>query len=89
LPIILKDNTYKDISLLKEKKWQYSKEGWTEIQRELYNTEIGNLTSIDKITEMIKSTALKYFHLKTREFKDKPNKPWWNKECNDIIKEKK
>lgn len=24
----------------------------------------------------------------TWKYKDKPNNPWWNTECNDIIKEK-
>lgn len=55
-----------------------------DIQRELNSTEKGKLTSFDKITEMIKNTAQKYFQMETQEYKDKPNKC----ECNDIIKEK-
>nr|XP_027232687.1 uncharacterized protein LOC113824138 [Penaeus vannamei] len=88
LPIIIMDNTYIENHLLKEKKWYYTKERWKDYQKELNETNLEEISTIEEITEQIKNTALKYLKLETRQIIDKPNKPWWNKDCHETIKER-
>ncbi|XP_047481961.1 uncharacterized protein LOC125034262 [Penaeus chinensis] len=85
-PIIIKDNNHTKDILSKEKKWRYTEEGWNRFQKELTDKDLDNITSLNELIDLLKDTGLKCFKFENNINKNKPNKPWWNERCKEIVK---
>ncbi|XP_063608750.1 uncharacterized protein LOC134782964 [Penaeus indicus] len=88
LPIVIKDCTNKNESHITEKKWDFNKEGWRFFKEEIEKKDLKDMNSIKDILELIKNTGKKYFIFDNKSNKNKPSKPWWNKKCKEIIKQR-
>ncbi|XP_047499385.1 uncharacterized protein LOC125045869 [Penaeus chinensis] len=85
LPIIVKNNNQNSHSN-KERKWHFTKEGWTKYKKELNKFKVENTISLPTIANVLKEMGKKCFKFENNVTKTKPNKPWWNENCH---KEKK
>lgn len=87
LPIIIKDNLPKKTQS-KEKKWKFIEEGWKKYQKEIERKDIENIKTFEELTNLLHNIGTKYFLFKNDYGINKPNKPWWNSVCNDVIKQR-
>lgn len=70
-----------------KKKWQYTKEGWSAYESNL-NKINTNINTLEELVKIIKDTGETYFKFTSKKINNKPNKPWWNDKCNEIIKKR-
>ena len=99
-PLIISINTQSTFQELNHNRWKYHKANWTTYQNiisknidELYN-QLDNVSNIDKIdinqitnkfTEILLNAANKAIP-KTKGKTQKYHTPWWNSECEEVIK---
>lgn len=79
----------------KTPKWNYKKADWelyTNLCSKYLNLE--NYVPVDNIEEMYSKIITTLISIanrcvpKTKYVEGKPSKPWWNKECSEVVKEK-
>lgn len=88
LPIIIRDINHNRETIVKEEKWKFNEEGWIKFKEEIQKIDVDNIKSLNEITEIIKNIGMKHFRLNNDNSKNKPTKPWWNKKCKEVIKQR-
>ncbi|XP_042875057.1 uncharacterized protein LOC122255192 [Penaeus japonicus] len=88
LPIIIKDNIKPITNQKKEKKWIFKEERWKDYKKDLKAKDVTTIKSIEELTDLLRTTGQTYFKFNNENRIDKPNKPWWNNKCKEIIKKR-